>query len=87
MQFFKVFGDLILHKIKAGKVFFFLAICKDNIKTFTLNTQYRKYLLMLHSFHVLVSARLSASTYDASYMAQINKQTVFGKRAHNVDRR
>ena len=31
MQFVKVFGDLILHKIKAGEAFFFLAICENNI--------------------------------------------------------
>ena len=42
---------------------------------------------MLHLFHVLVSARLSVSSYDASYMAQIDKQKVFTKRADNVDMR
>ena len=53
----------------------------------TFNTKYRAYLLMLHSFHVLLSARLGASSHDASYMAQIDKQKVFRKRAHIVDRR
>ena len=60
---------------------------KDNTSIYTFNTKYRAYLLMLHSFHVLLSARLGASSHDASYMAHIDKQKVFRKRAHIVDRR